>query len=308
MRHLNRVTPIVSVLVSIAAVACAGPSQDANPPNTQNIGSSDPAYGSTMSQPANATPGTGTSAPSATSSTSSVNSMNAPDATSASPNADRSDPLNHEPSTAGTEGSRVPGAISPTGVPNRTEGANGASSDAAPLAGTTTTMGGNAIDVANLSEGQFAAVLDTVNQAEIDAAQLAQTKASSNEVKRFAQRMAAEHRDLQSRAKSLTTRLHITPSENPLSNQLQADGVNEMAALQQVGGTDFDRRYVDAQVRDHNHALELIDRTVQGLKTPEFKAEVTAARARVAEHLRHAEQLQQKLQAHVGTVQGGTGS
>src|SRR5262249_36924890 len=72
--------------------------------------------------------------------------------------------------------------------------------------------------------------------------------------------------------------------------------------LQNASASDFDRLYIEAQVRDHNHVLEIIDRAAPNLKNAELKSAVTASRAKVADHLRMAERLQRTLRQEQGTT------
>ncbi|MGH7271576.1 MAG: DUF4142 domain-containing protein, partial [Polyangiaceae bacterium] len=160
--------------------------------------------------------------------------------------------------------------------------------------GVTNPMGG--MDVSNLSDPQVAAVVYAINQGEIASAQLAEAKASSSEVKRFAQHMAAAHRDMMNKDRALWARLQIIPSDNAASNQLKSDSKSEVSALQGMRGKSFDRDYVDAQVRDHNNALELLDRVTPNVKNAEFKAQLGRAQSIVEAHLREAERLQQTMQ------------
>ncbi len=79
-----------------------------------------------------------------------------------------------------------------------------------------------------------------------------------------------------------------------------------MSALQSVRGHDFDRDYVDAQVRAHNKALELVDRIVPNIKSSEFKVQLQSTRPKIEAHLREAEQVQQKLMKGTTNAQPGS--
>jgi hypothetical protein len=53
-----------------------------------------------------------------------------------------------------------------------------------------------------------------------------------------------------------------------VSNQLKRDAQDELSTLQGMSGRDFD--YIDAQVRGHNLALELIDRMLPNITDSDF--------------------------------------
>jgi putative membrane protein len=160
--------------------------------------------------------------------------------------------------------------------------------------GVTNPMGG--MDVSNLTDAQTAAVIGALNEGEIEQAQLAMTKATSPEVKRFAGSMATAHRQMQNKATELLKRLQITPMDNAVSSQLKSDTQSEMTTLQSLRGKEFDRDYIDAQVRAHNEALELLDRMTPNVKNPELKSAINADRPKIESHLREAERVQQTLQ------------
>jgi putative membrane protein len=175
----------------------------------------------------------------------------------------------------------------------QTWGAGPAQPNSPPM-GITNTMGG--MDVSGLNDAQLAAVIHAMNDGEIQEAQLAESKASAASVKRYAQHLLSAHRDMMNKNSALLARLQIIPSDNAVSNQIKSDSQNEMSTLQSMRGKDFDRDYVDAQVRNHNKALELVDRVARLVKNAEFRAQLQSDRTRIESHLRDAERLQESLQ------------
>jgi putative membrane protein len=162
---------------------------------------------------------------------------------------------------------------------------------------------GSTADVSGLSDAQIAAVLQAINQGEIKQGVLATNRASASSVKRFASHMVTAHRTMLATETAILSRAQITPSPNAVSNQLKRDGRAQLSTLQSMRGRDFDRAYVDGQVRGHTEALEIIDRTLPTLRNPELKMDVLNARPRVEAHLREAERLQQQLQTGSASAQ-----
>jgi putative membrane protein len=279
---MNQFKSSLSKLAAVASVlgltACGGGQQ--SQPNTPNSAQSNYQPGATMSQRSN---GEG---------------------------AESSPSSQQHPSTSGTESS-APQGNSGSGPgndyagPSGTMGSSQSSQSGSPQSGTTgmtgttagsTTTMGSAMDTSSLNDAQVAAVVNALNLGEIQEAQVAVSKAKSPDVKRFAQHMLTDHRDMQSKDAALLSRLQITPSENAVSNQLKTDAQNELSTLQNVTGRDFDREYIDSQVRAHNQALELIDRTMSSVKSSDLRNELQKARSKIEEHLREAERIQQSLQ------------
>lgn len=171
------------------------------------------------------------------------------------------------------------------------------------MTGSTSAMGGS-MDVSSLNDAQLAAVIQAIGQGEIQEAQLAQQKGTAPEVKRFARDMLTAHRNMMNEDQSVLSQAQITPSDNAVSQQLRTDSQGEMSTLEGMRGRDFDREYIDSQIKDHNKAIELIDRIIPNVKNPQLKAQLQNARPRLEAHLREAERLQQKMQQGSTNKQG----
>jgi putative membrane protein len=156
-------------------------------------------------------------------------------------------------------------------------------------------MGGS-MDVSTLGDGQLAAVIQAIHQDQMQEAQLAEQKATSPELKRYARDMVTSHRNIMNENQSVLSQAQITPSDNAVSQQLRTDAQNEMSTLEGLRGRDFDREYLDDQIRSHNKALELVDRIIPNIKSPQLKAHMQQVRTRLEGHLREAERIQQKMQ------------
>ena len=164
----------------------------------------------------------------------------------------------------------------------------------------------NTVDVSSLDDSQTAAVLNAINSDAIHEAQLAGNSASTPQVRQFARQVLVTRRNLQTKLDSTYSQQQITPSPNALSNQIESDGQNHLTALQSLRGKDFDRVFMDDQVRAHNNALELLDRAIPNVKDAHLKAQLQEVRTRVDAHLKQAEMLQQQLQQGASNRRGGS--
>jgi len=146
------------------------------------------------------------------------------------------------------------------------------------------------------TDPQIAAIVVTANQVDIDAGTLAKSKASSKEVKDFAQRMITDHSGVNKSATELVTKLHVTPESNATSQSLQQGGDQNVAALKKLRGAAFDRAYVDHEVAYHQAVLDAIDNTlIPNAKNAELKALLVRVRPAFAAHLDHAKEIQASL-------------
>ncbi len=146
------------------------------------------------------------------------------------------------------------------------------------------------------TDPQIAAIVVTANQVDIDAGKLARSRASSKEVKDFAQRMITDHSGVNKSATELVTRLHVTPEPNDTSKSLQKGGDDNLAALRKLSGTAFDQAYVDHEVAYHQAVLDAVDKTlIPSAQNAELKALLIKVRPAFVAHLEHAQHLQSSL-------------
>ncbi len=143
-----------------------------------------------------------------------------------------------------------------------------------------------------LTDAQIVSIVDTVHKGEVDQGQLAVRKAKDAQVKQFAQMMTTDHGGSMNKFKQLG----ITPETTQTSTQLQTDSQNAIQSLSGQTGMDFDRAYMDLQVKEHQQVLNDLDqKLIPNAKNAELKKNLTDLRSKVAEHLQKAEQIQQKL-------------
>ena len=147
-----------------------------------------------------------------------------------------------------------------------------------------------------INDAQIASIVVTANQVDIDAGKLASSRASSPEVKAFAELMVTDHTGVNKSAVDLVTRLKVTPEDNPTSQSLKAGGEKNVASLKVLKGAAFDKAYVDHEVAYHAQVLEAVDKTlVPGASNADLKALLIKVRPAFVAHLDHAKRLQASL-------------
>ncbi|HEX3770601.1 MAG TPA: DUF4142 domain-containing protein [Polyangiaceae bacterium] len=154
-----------------------------------------------------------------------------------------------------------------------------------------------------LSDAQILEVTHTANMGEIAQAKMAQLKAKDARVKKFAGMMIKDHTDADAKGMKLAKRDNLTPSTSPTNDALQTDADNNTASLKSLTGTDFDKSYVDIQVKEHQAVLDTIDqKLVPGAQNADVKAYLADVRTAVATHLQHAKDLQDALSSTASTM------
>ena len=146
------------------------------------------------------------------------------------------------------------------------------------------------------TDPQIAAIVVTANQVDIDAGKLAESKSKSADVKAFAERMVTDHSGVNQAAVALVHKLGVTPQENPTSQSLKQGGDDNLTKLKALGGTKFDRAYIDHEVTYHQSVLDALDKTlIPNAQNEELKALLVKVRPAFVAHLEHAKHLQADL-------------
>lgn len=147
-----------------------------------------------------------------------------------------------------------------------------------------------------INDAQIASIVVTANQVDIDAGKLAAAKASSADVRAFANTMVTDHTGVNKAAVDLATRLRVTPQDNPTSQALKAAGDKNIAALEKLKGKAFDKAYIDNEVAYHQQVLDALDTVlIPGASNAELKALLVKVRPAFVAHLEHAKHQQTAL-------------
>jgi putative membrane protein len=128
--------------------------------------------------------------------------------------------------------------------------------------------------------------------AEVNFAKLALAKSKDPNVRKFAERMITDHEKLIADMKPFTVKYHVTPSGTPIMDHAKYE------ELKMKSGTDFDRAYVEAMVKDHTDDLEKFIKEENSTADPELKATVAKGEAVVKDHLMMIDNI-----AHMGGIQ-----
>jgi putative membrane protein len=148
------------------------------------------------------------------------------------------------------------------------------------------------------NDAQIASIVVTANQVDIDAGNLAKSKAANADVKSFAQMMVTDHTGVNKQATELVTKLKVTPEDNPTSQSLKSGGEKNVANLKGLTGAAFDKAYIDHEVAYHQQVLDAVDKTlIPNAKNAELKALLVKVRPAFVAHLEKAKSIQSSLGA-----------
>jgi putative membrane protein len=148
----------------------------------------------------------------------------------------------------------------------------------------------------NVTDAKIASIVVTANQIDIDAGKLAESKASDEDIKKFAQLMITDHTGVNKQATELATKLNVTPEDNPTTQSLKTEGEKNIVYLKTLSGAAFDKAYIDQEVTFHQLVLNAVDKTlIPSAQNAELKALLVKVRPAFVAHLEHAKQLQAAL-------------
>jgi len=130
------------------------------------------------------------------------------------------------------------------------------------------------------------------SQAEINYAKLALAKSKDPNVRKFAERMITDHSKLIVDMRPFTVKYDVKASGEPILDHAKYE------ELKMKSGTDFDRAYVEAMVKDHNDDLNAFIKEENSTSDPELKATVAKGEKVVREHTEMIDNI-----AHMGGIQ-----
>ncbi len=161
--------------------------------------------------------------------------------------------------------------------------------------GTVSTQTGTAADSTLTTDGQIAKVLLTVNEGEMDAAEIALKKAKNKEVREFAKMMVKHHRENKKQTRALTK---LTDRDtSALSKSLKQEAKDANKNLKKESRDSFDTAYLQLQFYAHQKALNLLDANlIPNAKTEAMRSHLVKTRETVSNHLTEAQNLKTKIE------------
>jgi len=145
-----------------------------------------------------------------------------------------------------------------------------------------------------MSSSEIFGVLDTINRSEIDAGKLAKEKATAPEVRSFASHMVSEHERMMEDMKQLARRMDVQPQKPALAFTLNASHQDAMEELRDKSGSDFDKAYIEYQVKMHEQAIDLIRNGADEADNFSLKKHLRETRPELQNHLASAESIERE--------------
>jgi putative membrane protein len=125
---------------------------------------------------------------------------------------------------------------------------------------------------------------------EVELGKLASMKAKSDAVKKFADRMVADHTKAGDELKTVAKSIGAMVPE-----KMNAEHQKEYDRFKNYSGANFDKDYVDHMVKDHEGDVAEFKRVAKEAKSPELRSFAAKTLTVVEDHLKAIKQIQEQM-------------
>lgn len=151
-------------------------------------------------------------------------------------------------------------------------------------------QGNNGSSQISQSSKRFLDHMAKDSQGEVQLAQMAQNKASNQQVKDFAQKLVQDHTQLDQQMQSAFSQFGMSMPQPMTQEQQQLK-----SRLQNESGSQFDKAFINAAVRGHEKDVAAVQQHLQTAQNDQVKQLLQGALPVLQQHLQMAKQLQSQL-------------
>jgi putative membrane protein len=147
------------------------------------------------------------------------------------------------------------------------------------------------------ADSGFIGVVQASNTAELRLARIGRSRATNDDVKRFAEQMTSDHDELQQEWSALAVRNGVQLSPNPNQRlELQA------ARLERLSGNEFDRAFMSVMVQNHQEAVNTFQTRGQAAQSSEVRQLVSRSLPALQQHLTLARRVAGQVRADTTAI------
>jgi putative membrane protein len=137
----------------------------------------------------------------------------------------------------------------------------------------------------------------TMGNAEVELGRLAQQKGNHADVKEFGAMMVRDHQAAAADLKPIAAKLNTTQAEARENHD--NDLRDKMEDLQKLSGRDFDKKYIDEMIDDHEKDVRDLENKAENASNADVKAWASKTLPTVRQHLERAKSIKETLD-HAG--------
>lgn len=138
------------------------------------------------------------------------------------------------------------------------------------------------------SDEESLAMVHVINQHEIDSGKLALTRPAGEPTLALAKMLVQEH----TQNDAMQAKLGVAPRQTPAVMSLQRQKKAEADKLAALPPDAFERAYIDAMVKGHTEAKQMLDKRAATASSPQVRTYLVQTRTAVENHLSKARTLQ----------------
>jgi putative membrane protein len=146
-----------------------------------------------------------------------------------------------------------------------------------------------------LDDATIVAIFDAANTADIETGQLAVERGNSKDVRDFGAMLVRDHKMVRQQGRDLAARLGVTPT--PPADEASARAhADAMSALRSKQGADFDRAFLEHEVKFHQDVIDAVETTLlPSIQNADVKALVVKVAPAFRAHMMGAQKLATQL-------------
>jgi predicted outer membrane protein len=146
-----------------------------------------------------------------------------------------------------------------------------------------------------LSTGQIASVVVTINQTEVGQAQTVVGRIEDEKVRAFVDELLIDHRDADAEFSEILGQLGVQQESSVLRSEIEqlAQKMNELVAQETLERIEV--TFLDTQIRMHKKSLGAVEQLLAQAQEPELRTIVEELRATERQHLETALKLRKPM-------------
>lgn len=148
----------------------------------------------------------------------------------------------------------------------------------------------DSVTAVGTNEADFMVKAANGGMTEVQAAQVAQQKATNDDVKKFATKMVEDHSKLNDQLKSLAGKLNIT-----IPSAIDGDSKAMIDKLNNTKSVDFNKTFMDMMVDAHDKDVDMFQKASGDVANPDVHNFITSALPTLQSHQQMAKKIQASL-------------
>jgi len=141
-----------------------------------------------------------------------------------------------------------------------------------------------------LSDNEFVMKAAMGGMHEVELGKIAITNADSPEVKKFGERLVADHTKANEELKTVAAKASIA-----IPDKMPADKLKEVEKFRALKGAEFDKAFMAHQVKDHEQDVAMFTKATKELKDPGLKGFAEKTLPTLQDHLKMAKTINDKF-------------